>query len=162
MSKQKRKSENNDDDEEVKRLKIDNDQFKDELKQTKEGKNKKQDKHNENKCDECGDKQSEWCVLKDGKCEACIFFSQDISPSYIKSECAKIAKQIESGNLFAGNQQSTQSAAQSAAQTNVEDNDDIADSIDEYRKNYEANFKKDPEYISYCQQMDATLNGAFN
>ena len=73
MSKQKRKSENNDDDEEVKRLKIDNDQFKDELKQTKEGKNKKQDdKHNENKCDECGDKQSECGVLKDGKCGACI------------------------------------------------------------------------------------------
>jgi len=36
MSKQKRKSENNDDEEEVKRLKVENDQLKDQLKQTKE------------------------------------------------------------------------------------------------------------------------------
>ena len=84
MSNQKRKSENNDDEEEVKRLKIEQDQFKDELKQTKEQeeqeKNKKQDKLNKNKeCSECGDKQSECGELKDGKCGACI---RDLDPEY--------------------------------------------------------------------------------
>ena len=83
-NKQKRKSENNDDEEEVKRLKIEQDQFKDELKQTKEQeeqeKNKKQDKLNKNKeCGECGDKQSECGELKDGKCGACI---RDLDPEY--------------------------------------------------------------------------------
>ena len=49
-----------------------------------EGKKKKQDdKHNENICDECGDKQSECGVLKDGKCGACI---RDLDSEYGDAE----------------------------------------------------------------------------